>query len=184
MRLLPLIVIASLCTFAHAQSTVKVDETGVAVEVPGVDIDINEQGVDVDVPGVDVEINENGVGVALSEIDIDVPVETNVVEGRAQTRLDAPAPSELTNISVSVGTKSHQCRSGEGVEISSTSSVYTITGPCDTVRVKGTGNVVTVAQVRRVELSGTGNSFTWGKALVGDKPITQVSGIGNVIGQE
>ena len=111
-------------------------------------------------------------------------METNVGDGRAQTRLDAPAPAQLTDISVSVGVKSHQCRTGEGVEIRSTSSVYTITGPCDTVRVKGTGNVVTVTQVRRVELSGTGNSLTWGKALVGDKPITAISGIGNVISQE
>jgi hypothetical protein len=171
--------------FAHAQTSVKVDEQGVDVEVPGVDVDIDESGVDVTVPGVDVDINENGVSVDVAGVDVDVSgVETNVVDGRGETRADAPAPANMRNISVSVGVKNYACEAGEGVSINSTSSMYTITGPCDTIRVSGTGNVINIDQVRRIELDGTGNALTWNRSLTNKLPITQVSGTGNVVNRK
>jgi hypothetical protein len=205
MRFLTIVALLTSSVLCHAQTSVKVDEQnvdaetevlsvnvdegGVNLKAPGTAVDVDGSGVNLSAPGVGVDVTADGVVVDVAGVSVDVSgvasgVQTNSVEGRSETREDAPAPAEMRNISVSVGQKNYACTAGEGVSIKSTSSIYNITGPCDTVRVSGTGNVVNIDQVRRIELQGTGNALTWKRSYTEKAPITLVSGIGNSIDRQ
>jgi hypothetical protein len=170
----------------------QVDGEGVRAEAPGVSTDVSGEGVSVSAPGVDVEVSADGVRTEVAGVGVNIDaatlealdVDTNSVQGRAETKADAPAPKTFTTINANMSEKRYQCKAGEGVAITGTGSVYTLSGPCDTVRVTGTGNDVSIDTVRRIEASGTGNSISWTKALVGKAPVTAVQGIGNDISQD
>ncbi len=170
----------------------KVDTQGVVAEAPGVSARVDSDGVEVAVPGVEVDVSADGVRTEVAGVSVDIDaqtldaldVDTNSVQGRSETTADAPAPSTFTTISVSMSEKRYACKAGEGVAITGAGSVYILSGPCDTVRVSGTGNDVSIDTVRRIEVTGTGNSISWTKALVGKAPVTVVDGIGNGVTQD
>jgi hypothetical protein len=165
-------------------AAVKVDAQGVSVDAPGADVRIDANGVTTNAGTTGVKVNAQGVeiGAGGASVKVAMPdVPTSVVEGRTALKQDRPAPTQLSNISVSGNVKSYACKAGEGVSIQSTASVYTLSGPCDTVRISGTGNSVTVAQVRRLEVSGIGNVVKWKQALEGASPIAVVTGTGHVV---
>ena len=59
---------------------ITVGETGVEVDVPGVDVAVGESGVEVDVPGVDIAVDESGVEVDVPYIEFDADA-SDVIRG-------------------------------------------------------------------------------------------------------
>jgi hypothetical protein len=173
------------------ETAIAVDKQGVHVAAPGTRVAVDAQGVRVGAPGAGVIVNSEGIRVkaAGTEVSVDpavlesMNVPTSVSDGRAANQTEPPAPVVWTELSVTGGLESHSCKAGEGVRIKGTGSVYTLSGPCDTVRVAGSANVVNISAVRRIEVAGIGNNVNWKSAIVGDKPITVVAGTGHVVVQ-
>ena len=168
-------------------ASVKTDANGVRITAPGaqVRVDANRVTTKTGTAGVKVASETVEVGTGGASVKVATPNgQTSAVEGRTALKQDRPAPAKLSNISVSGNIKKYTCQPGEGVLIQSNGSVYTLSGPCDTVRVGGTGNSVSVATVRRLEVSGIGHSVKWGKALEASAPIAIVTGTGHAVVQD
>ena len=175
---------ASISTEATA---VKVDENGVTIAAPGAEVRVDANRVTTKSGTAGVKVASETVEIGTGEVSVQVAMpdgQTSAVQGRSVLKHDRPAPAKLSNISVSSNIKKYTCQPGEGVLIQSNASIYTLSGPCDTVRVGGTGNSVSVATVRRLEVSGIAHSVTWGKALEGSAPIAIVTGTGHAVVQK
>ena len=167
-------------------ASVKTDANGVRITAPGAQVRVDASRFTTKTGTAGVKASETvEVGTGGASVKVATPNgQTSAVDGRTALKQDRPAPAKLSNISVSGNIKKYTCQPGEGVLIQSNGSVYTLSGPCDTVRVGGTGNSVSVATVRRLEVSGIGHSVKWGKALEASAPIAIVTGTGHAVVQD
>jgi hypothetical protein len=95
----------------------------------------------------------------------------------------------------------YDCGEDPVVNISTSTSAYTLTGACkevnvngsmvtltvadvDTVNLNGASNKVTLGVVGKINVNGTKNKITWSKAKKGKKPGVLVNGRGNAIAKK
>jgi Protein of unknown function (DUF3060) len=95
--------------------------------------------------------------------------------------LVAIAAAQAQTTMTSSGQRRSIACDGETVQITGSRNTLTITGDCQKVDVAGTGNVVTIEAVERIEVTGTNNRVTWQRALRGDAPRVSRTGLGNTI---
>jgi hypothetical protein len=75
-----------------------------------------------------------------------------------------------------------ECR-GQSVELEGTSNSFTLLGECPSVEVSGTGNVVKIEQVGRIEVTGVSNKVIWTRSLRGSRPKIEKTGLENSVQQ-
>jgi hypothetical protein len=75
-----------------------------------------------------------------------------------------------------------QCQ-GQSVEINGSGNTLTLQGECPDVEVNGTSQTVYIEIAGAIEVSGVGNKVFWGKALKGDRPSIDKTGINNTVEQ-
>lgn len=68
---------------------------------------------------------------------------------------------------------------GRAVSIRGNSQTVTLTGRCPQVSISGSGNTVRVAQVGKINVSGSRNTVYWTKGLTTAKPSLSVVGANN-----
>ena len=65
---------------------------------------------------------------------------------------------------------------GQDVTVNGSGNKVTIKGTCHALTISGDSNIVNVADVASIALSGTGNEVSWSSAVGGEKP--QVTDLG------
>ncbi len=92
----------------------------------------------------------------------------------------AAAGAQLTG---SNQTLSHDCVTGERVELVGDTNIVTITGECAGLSVEGNGNQVTIQVVDEIRLYGENNDIRWSAGLTVDRPNTLESGGRNTVSE-
>ena len=92
----------------------------------------------------------------------------------------AAAGAQLTG---SNQTLSHECLSGERVELVGDTNIVTITGECVGLSVEGNGNQVTIEVVDEIRLQGESNDIRWSRGLTVDRPNMLETGGRNTVSE-
>jgi hypothetical protein len=67
----------------------------------------------------------------------------------------------------------------QNIALGGAGNTIVLTGSCPRLDVSGTGNVVSVEAVGRIEITGTSNSVGWVRSLAGNQPGQNLTGLGN-----
>jgi len=89
----------------------------------------------------------------------------------------AATPIEVKGVGIR---KTIDCAGGS-VVVTGTSNELTLKGDCQKVTLSGTGHVIHAEGLGRVEISGLNNLVEWQRALAGEAPGVEDSGMGNQV---
>lgn len=89
---------------------------------------------------------------------------------RSRMSADEAAARAAAQLSGDDATLSHDCESGERVELVGSRNFVTVTGLCVGLSISGDGNQVTVEVVDEIRIEGGDNDVRWQRALTAERP--------------
>lgn len=172
-----LALIAGFSCTAHSGEGARTDSKAQSANVSVAD---NEKKVSVSTGGASVEIKKSGEGsksVSISANGIEVSS-----SNKGSEKAGDPA-EDVVKIQGANHNQSYECK-GRSFEVAGTSNTVNLTGDCQSLRVAGTANRVSVESVATINVGGIRNQVTWERGVNDKPPSISTSGIDNSVSKK